>query len=177
MPLHYAYKSLLEAAYAAVNIVGLARTPSITTSGFIDSTVDCCDALYPAATCCLTDSTLVESKRALDWLAVCHDCMSHNSVYDALLIGRSLTEVLRVCEQVNLATLTLHSKVMAELALETFCALPCSEILAHNGLGVNTCTTVICQVVHSRIQSVNESVSQSVIQSIRPSVSPSGIHL
>ena len=39
---------------------------------------------------------------------------------------------LRVSEEVNLASLTLHSKVMTELALEAFGTLPCSVVLAHN---------------------------------------------
>ncbi len=55
---------------------------------------------------------------------------------------------------------------MTELALETFCALPCSEVLAHNGLGVNTCTTVICQFVHSFIRSVSQSVSRSCMHNL-----------
>lgn len=51
-----------------------------------------------------------------------------------------MTKSLHVCEQINLASFTLYSKVVAELALEAFSALPCSEILAHHRLGVNACS-------------------------------------
>ena len=79
--------------------------------------------------------------------------MSHNSVCYMLVVCRSLAEASRVCEQVNLATLTLHSKVMTELAFKTFCTLPCSEVLAHDGLGVNTCATVVYSFKLSCMQS------------------------
>ena len=47
---------------------------------------------------------------------------------------------IRVCEQVNLAALALYSQIMAELALEALSALPCSEVLTDNGLGINACS-------------------------------------
>ena len=48
--------------------------------------------------------------------------------------------VSRVCEEIDLASFALNSKIVTELALEALCALPCPEVLTHDGLGVDTCT-------------------------------------
>ena len=63
-----------------------------------------------------------------------------------------LGEVIRVGEQVNLASLALHCQVMTELALESFCTLACSEVLTHNRFGVDTCRHTHLHIQHAGAQ-------------------------